>query len=358
MDLWNQLCVVQPRQWGTNVFDYGVRYRNGHREMAPGREGDEREYYIYDEDTHTLELRSRLSGTILWYGKKEAGTDLPTLTRTVIDMYPKPDDIPGYYEASTDIISYLRNRGEWADGGTEEVGGKTVDVKPEKPSALRLRALGKLIGLLSSYKAHAALNIILKALANHNRLVVFTWRRESAAYIFDQLAAMVGHAKGQPEAAGTDKTRMPQIMGPIDGSMKQKKRQALAEEFAETPCAIYVATLGAAGESINELAAASCVIFVDLHWNPHVLSQAESRIERDGSAYDEIESIFMLAHGTVDDLYLQHLLSKAASGTNIKPDEEENAFLVGDLVAASAPTQQQSVDDICTLLAEIGDNEL
>jgi len=148
--------------------------------------------------------------------------------------------------------------------------------------------------------------------------------------------------------------RHPEIYGPIDGSMKQADRQAAAQELSEVDSGVYVATLGAAGIAINELATASAVLFVDLHWNPSVLTQAESRIHRDGSPHKNVTSHFMVVKNTVDDLFIEKLLTKANAAVSVSPNDAIGLNLAAALTATNAATDGTSgLDEICALLSEM-----
>lgn len=349
MDLWNTLRCVQPRQWGDKAFIFGCRYCNGHREIAAGNEESERTHFIYDEDTNNVELRSRLAGTLLWYNRYEVPGALPELTRRVIELEFTNEELTEYIEASNNIKAYLKKTGELVEGATTvEFQGQTVKVskKDNAPKALRLRAISKMMDILSTLKSYKVIDELIKICTEHDRIVVFTWRRATAKYIVEELKLLT---KGKHR----DKKypRLPAIYGPVDGSMTQPKRQKLAVQFSEDSYGIYVATLGAAGISINELSAASAVLFVDLHWNPSTLTQAESRIHRDGSLYTDVESIYMVARNTLDDLFIKHLIDKAAATANLKTGDP-SSNLVAELSMDPVAISKESLDQICSLLAE------
>lgn len=378
MDLWNPLRCVQPRQWGDSIHLFGMRYCGGRREVAAGTDDDERVFYTYDEDTNCLELRSRLAGTLLWYTRDEVQGALPELNRRVARLEAAPDELVEYHEASTNIIDYLRKEAaaeaevatahgektfDFAAWSSTEAGaisqwlGDEFDVKKmakrkNAKGAIRLRALSTLVGLLSQYKAQKAVDELLRCYANHNHIVVFTWRRDAAAYICEEMHKRIDEHYLKCAETGQDPGRIPAVFGPVDGTMKQPQRQALAQEFAKNPCAIYVATMGAAGIAINELSAASCGIFVDLHWNPSTLTQAESRIHRDGSPHKAVEIVYLLVANTVDEMFVDHLTKKAYAAAGIKQGDLVDARLVAELAPSRADTPEESLDHICALLAE------
>lgn len=379
MALWNPLRCVQPRQWSDKAHLFGMRYCGGKREIAAGTGDIERTWYTYDEETNDTELRARLAGTLLWYTRQDVQGALPTLNRQIKRLHPAPDDLQDYHKAATNIIQYIRDeltaRKEAGSSFDYEAWSKTAagavaawlgdDFNPQRTGkqkhaagAVRLKALTTLCGLLSEYKASRAIGEIFRLYANHNHIVVFTWRRESAAFIYQELIELVdGHIMQCNEAgAPASELRLPQMFGPVDGAMKQAKRQELAQRFAEADCGIYIATLGAAGISINELSAASAVLFVDLHWNTNTLTQAESRIHRDGSPHKAVESRFLVVPNTVDDLFIRHLTQKAQAASGIKQGDLVDMHLVADLSPMRTETAAESLDHICALLA--GQNDL
>jgi hypothetical protein len=345
LDLWHQLAIAQPRQWGTHKHSFGMRYCGGRREAH-----EEGGHFVYDSETNCTELRARLAGTYLRYTKADVASELPELERRVEMCDPGEDELIEYYRASTDIIGYLKEKGELETGKTSIVfDGEVIDVSAaaNKPQAVRLRALSKLIGLLSVYKARVAVSEAIRMLDNHERVVVFTWRRDSAAAIVENLTA---HYAGD-KAMGLAPTH---IFGPIDGTLKQKERQARAKAFAATDSGVYVATLGAAGISLNELSAASAVLFVDLHWNTSTLSQAESRVHRDGSKHDRVEAVYLVVKNTVDELFIQKLVEKANAAAGVAENDQSGLNLVADLMITNpADDGAGGLDDVCAMLAQM-----
>ncbi|XP_045478328.1 SWI/SNF-related matrix-associated actin-dependent regulator of chromatin subfamily A-like protein 1 [Harmonia axyridis] len=86
----------------------------------------------------------------------------------------------------------------------------------------------------------------------------------------------------------------------IDGSTNSSQRNYFIEQFqTKDDCICAVLSITAANAGIT-LTAAELVIFAELHWNPSILSQAESRAHRIGQ--DKPVTIrYLLASGTADD---------------------------------------------------------
>jgi SNF2 family DNA or RNA helicase len=328
LDLWNQVATCQPRQWGPSHHDFGVRYCGGQR-MAPEDGG----HWTYEGESNTDELRARLAGTVLRYTTEEVGDELPPMERHVIEAEGIEEHLLDDYSlAQRDTIGYLKLKGKIPDeAATITLGNTTIKLSKNdrKPGAARLVCLTTLIGILSEMKQAAAIKAVISILGQHNRLVVFTWRRKTAEYIYDKIAGMV--ASGVKISG-----KSPMVYGPVHGEMDMKERKALAKEFAKDECSIYIATMGSAGTSINTLSAASACLLVDLHWNTSQLRQAEKRVHRDGCTAEKVDIYYLVVRQTVDDLFIEKLEQKAREAMKIAPRDESDLSLVRDLTPEKA----------------------
>ena len=110
----------------------------------------------------------------------------------------------------------------------------------------------------------------------------------------------------------------------LDGSVPQKKRQALMHEFQKDPdCRLFITT-NAGSIGIN-LQAANTVINVDLPWNPAVLEQRISRAHRMGQE-NPVQVFILVTEETIEEnllgtLSAKHELAMAA----LDPDSEVTA---------------------------------
>lgn len=344
LELWNQLAVVQPRQWGPSAFSFGLRHCNGHRtEVDEGGQGGN---WVFDGESNDIELKARLAGSFLRFTTDEVENELPKLNRHVIEakcVDAKLDD--DYSLAQRDIGRYIKmNTSVPKELKTLKIGNIEVPLGREdrKPGAARLVCLSTLIGILSKMKQVPALQAIEQILQKHNRLVVFTWRVATAEWICEQLLDTL--ARG-----GSVGDKKPLVFGPVHGELPMSKRKALAKAFAGSPCAIYVATMGAAGTSINSLSAASSALIVDLHWNTAALMQAEKRVHRDGSTAEEVDIYYLVLRSTVDDLFLQKLEEKAKKAASLAPNDIGGVSLVRDL-SPSGASGGVDLDDLCAQL--------
>jgi len=110
----------------------------------------------------------------------------------------------------------------------------------------------------------------------------------------------------------------------LDGSVPQKKRQALVHKFQRDPdCKLFIATN--AGATGLNLQAANTVINVDLPWNPAVLEQRIARAHRMGQKRP-IQVYLLVTEGTIEESMLntlsaKHELAIAALDINSKVSE-------------------------------------
>jgi superfamily II DNA or RNA helicase len=95
----------------------------------------------------------------------------------------------------------------------------------------------------------------------------------------------------------------------LDGSIPQKKRQALMHQFREDPqCKLFIATN--AGSTGLNLQAANTVVNVDLPWNPAVLEQRIARAHRMGQKRP-VQVYLLVTEATLEENLLVTLSAKA-----------------------------------------------
>ena len=346
LELWSQLAMVQPRQWGNNRFQFGVRHCGGRRtEVDAGGQGG---HWVFDGESNDIELKARLAGTFLRFTTEEVQSELPPMERHVIEAQCADESLLDEYSlAQRDISKYLALRKPVPQEiSTINVGGVSIPLKKadHKPNAVRLVCISTLIGILSRMKQQPAIHAIDEILAQHDRLVVFTWRVATAEWLYNKLADKL--------AAGVRVGgKCPDLWGPVHGEMPMTERKALAKAFAESPIGIYVATMGSAGTSINSLSAASSALIVDLHWNTAALHQAEKRVHRDGSRADKVDIYYLVLRNTVDDLFLEKLQEKAHRAAALAAQDTAGISLVRDLSPANAGTVD--IDLLCARLMDM-----
>jgi len=342
-DLYAQLAVAQPRQWGWKPDQFWSRYC-GMRYEVVGESGQT--VPNFDEsrvsDEAIVELRARLAGTLLRY-TKDVCSGVPSLRIIARDVeLDDPEVLADYRAAQRDIASYLRGKGVLPDESAKiTFGGITLELsKHELAHGMgKARAYTVLIGLLSAHKARKAVDFALEQLQGASHVVIFTQRVAPA-----KNAARLLTERGAP------------VFGPITGEMAQDERETVAAAFAKAERGVCVATMGAAGESINELSIASRGVMVDLDWRPYTLMQAISRLQRDGSAHREVQFIFPICRGTIDEEMLNLLEAKVTSQVSAVPEERDGLRLVDELIATSMRSEEgKDLDALCSALAAVED---
>jgi hypothetical protein len=192
---------------------------------------------------------------------------------------------------------------EYQAAATDETGATLWDstVAPE------LQRCTKMASCLSWAKRHVAVARAktLCATAPERKLVVFTWFKETGAFIADTL-----------EAAGY-------IVFAVNGEIPVKKRIRMAEAFRDhrfdgavegvraAPGVVFVATMRSAGVSLNPLSAAAVGLCVDFYWVPNRLIQAEGRLDRCGQRAKSVLFEYLRVKSSMDTIMFRKLEKKA-----------------------------------------------
>lgn len=355
MDLWPQLAIAQPNQWGDNKYHYGMKYCAGRRESYD----DGRGHFVYDGQSNTEELRARLCGVYLRYTKNDVEGVLPELTRETlkIDLF-KRGQLDKYWSAQSNFGAYLRKKmAEEGVAPTESASSEGISlgfaadvespVEEKKQNAAQLVSITTLISLLEQAKLLDSTNCISELMQKHQKMVVFAWRRESAKWLSDWFNNV-----SQINGATSNGIR---IFGPIDGSMNQVDREAAGKEFsAHDGRALFICTRGAMGTALNELSCAEACLQISPAWNPSDNLQAESRVHRDGNKHAHVYSYYLIVSGTIDDLFITKLEKKAAEAKSISGNDVDGLHLVGDISPQfSGGHSPEDLDEICKILSEL-----
>jgi hypothetical protein len=350
LDLWHQLNVVQPRQWGTHPHDFGVRYCGGRR-LTPEEGG----HWVYDDLSNDIELRARLAGSLLIYTKEELAEsqDLPKLKRHIHTLTfdnMDPEQVTEYKKARGDIIPYLQGKKQAVDQKTITIGSTTVNLTNNdlKPGNIELVIQNVLVGLLSRMKEGPAMGAVFEIMRKHSHLVVFTWRVDTAKSIAAKLQRLYD---GGTKIAG--KLRKPFL---VHGKITHKKRLALASQFAGCETGIFVSTLDAIEVSLNKLKRADAALFTDLFWNTKKLSQGEGRVHRLGNPNAEVDSYFLALRESEDDKMIAKLMQKVTASTSLHEHDTIGVSMVRDL-APLGHEKGSDIDSMCASLAAMDAEE-
>ncbi len=119
--------------------------------------------------------------------------------------------------------------------------------------------------------------------------------------LFSEWTTMLGLIEKMIARRGTEYVR-------LDGSVPQKRRQALVQQFQKDPdCRLFIATN--AGATGLNLQAANTVVNVDLPWNPAVLEQRIARAHRMGQK-QPVQVFVLITEGTIEEGLLATLSAK------------------------------------------------
>jgi len=277
IDLYSLLDLVQPGQWGTWV-EFAVRYCNAMQNEFG---------WVCKGETHIEELQQRFGGALRRVDRFSVGAELPTFTRTRINLLrDQLDELP-----MVEYDAVLAHDLEASLMGDSE------------PGAV-LTALTKALKLISEAKRQAAIEQIERLAETHYKIAVFTWFKETALWI-----------------ARAVKKRGHLVFGPISSGTTRKKRIDTVQALEACPqdelkqmdkSAVFVGTLKTTGQAMDQLKCCGAGLVVDLWYVPMVMLQAEGRLHRIGRR-GEVDWNYLVAVDTADDLIYSHLQRKAAA---------------------------------------------
>jgi superfamily II DNA or RNA helicase len=267
-DLWSIFAFVEPGLLGSEA-SFRRRFEN------PIAEGDE---------TAAHQLRSRLEPFVLRRTKEDVARELPERTEQIIecDLSPLQRRLyRGIAEAARrDVIANI--------GGENGMEGATVHVLA---ALTRLRQVCAHPGLIlpeyidepeASGKFDAFLETVEEVLSGGHKVLVFS--------AFASMLKIMRTALKKREV----------VLGYLDGSTKDRDRQAEVERFmsADGP-PVFLCSLKAGGVGLT-LTAADYVILYDPWWNPAVERQAIDRTHRIGQTRP-VTAYRMVTAGSVEE---------------------------------------------------------
>jgi len=180
-------------------------------------------------------------------------------------------------------------------------------------NALKQKGLGGLEELTKARHAVALAKIplacqyILEALEEANQLVIFTWHRDVAYTLRDCL----------------EQSQISCVMA--TGDMSTEARHESVKAFQAGLARVFIGTIAAAGTGVT-LTAASRVIFLEEAWQPGVVVQAEDRIHRIGQEADSVFAEHLIVQGSVDEMIVNQLDSKASIIGSILDSDNAKMF--------------------------------
>lgn len=291
IDLYHQLECIEPGRWGHMVpyndriiTSFGTRYcgavHNGYG-------------WQYESETNSAELRYRLSSMMIRRSRFEVRKELPPMRRDVVHVPVGALDEKAFAEYRAAAVSTLEAHATGASGARE---------------LTRLSAMANSLSWAKRQVAVDQAEQLGRGVPGH-KVVVFCWYQRTAAAIAKEL-----------EKRGFC------VFGPVTGQMENTVRLDAAVAFRDLPlpengAAAYVATIGAAGQALNPLSAASAALFVDLCWVPTTLIQAEGRVHREGQRASEVLIRYLIVDDSIDTIMFKKLERKSQAMEKALGDE-------------------------------------
>ena len=278
INLW-PLLVAAKHPLAADKRAYEQRYCGGYFKSV----GRKKTVYDASGASNLDELHERTRGMLSSTERKNECIDLPEKLRVprLAEVskagelaYQKTIErlLATHLERMADKYEALRiGREDLLGEGTRESDLGTF----ESEYASALVELGIYRHAASLAKVESAAEIAQEALEQGQGVLVFTAFRDTA----ERLAT---------------KPNTDCLTGEITGT----RRQTMIDRFQAEESKVLVATIGAAGVSIN-LPAAQVVVMVDRGWTPSDVEQAEDRAHRIGTRHN-VTSIW-LQHGSVDE---------------------------------------------------------
>ncbi|WP_286356583.1 DEAD/DEAH box helicase [Ileibacterium valens] len=144
--------------------------------------------------------------------------------------------------------------------------------------------------LSNSCKAQRLIEIIEEAKANGNRVIVFSYFKNTIQRISKMLSG--------------------RAYGPIDGSVPYNKRQEIIDNFSKSPSgSVLLAQIQAGGTGLN-IQAANVVVICEPQYKPSIEQQAIARSYRLGQAKDKVLVYRLLCDVTIENRVMEILQSK------------------------------------------------
>jgi SNF2 family DNA or RNA helicase len=265
-ELWNIVDTISPNRLGS-WMPYMKRYAGAYQEDVPvrgGEEGETQKVWNVKGASHTEELNERLKYFMLRRTKQDVKLEIPSKTRSIIEL---------------DVSKEYKNPDRWW----------TLENKTNAQIALGLAAEGKV---------EQAVELALTAIDSGSKPTLWMHRKEVCKALQKRL---------RKEGVNT-------FM--LTGDETPKKREENALQASKTDRAVTIATFEAVGTGINYLVYSDIGVFVELHYVPGKMLQAEDRHHRPGQELP-VSIYYLIALGSIDEMIRAAVLSKLRDFENI-----------------------------------------
>lgn len=278
-DLWAQLDLIEPWQWG-GFKGFGTRYCDGHSNGYG---------MVYDGMSNIDELNARLLFVKHLTKQATLAAELPPFRRQVVWLSKDVQDRP-----ESGFARDIRVAVAAAATGNDEEHGGLLEVLLQE-SATRKRTY--------------VIETILSAARCGQKTVVFTGRRRDC----ERLAVAVRVALGKNNLGRV-------AFWSAHGGDSTDVRDRIRNEYMATRgAAIIISTGDSFGEAIN-LQDTDLALFVMLPWTPRQLRQWEGRFPRLGQTRPCLV-MYVVAEGTVDEDMADVVLGKLPPVEQVAGDD-------------------------------------
>ena len=268
-DLWTQLDIIEPWQWGS-FHNFGIRYCNAQHNGYG---------YQYTGLSNPLELKERLSHIKVRVKREEVNRHLPKKRREIVRLGIDQQNKPAPMKR---LISQA----------TKALGSAQGDKSGARDSYFEV-----LLMEAASRKHKYIEDRVLTSLQNKQKVVVFTGRRLDCERLGERMDAFF-------------RARIPaaQVWWAHGGTSTEERDQIRNEYMSSPGPSLLIGTGDAWGESID-LQDTDLALITMLPWTPDKVIQWEGRFSRLGQKRPVLVS-YVIARTTADEHVADLLLDK------------------------------------------------
>lgn len=289
-ELWNIIDTISPGRFGRS-HQYNLRYCAAFQEEIKKKNSDEviRKVWNVKGASNQAELSERMQTLMLRRTKQDVALELPPKTRELVEL-----ELPEY-----------DNPDRWW----------SIDNKNQAQIAL---------GIAGQLKIPAAAELAKRHVEEGSKVVMFAYKKDIARGLKKALAEYG-------------------IEGFLATGDETNDRRRQNAERARDEGGVLCATIDSMGTGVDYLSYANVIIFVELHYVPMKLLQAEDRAHRSGQQ-NSVFIYYLVALSTIDEVIRDRIRMKlknfegavGSTGETIKDDlmgetEEEALAAVREL---------------------------
>jgi len=281
-ELWAQLNFIEPDMF-KSAWKFYMRYADANKTRFG---------WDISGASHLDELRNSLKGIMLRRLKKDVLTELPPKTETLIRiklstaMWNKYNKL---YDEFENLV-FTDNK------------------------VVQLARLTYLKQFLSLSKLDNAEEIIKNTIESDEKIVVFSQYLEPLHYLKEKFSdnAVV-----------------------FEGKMNEKEKNEAVKSFQNGKPQVFLGSVMSASTGIT-LTSSQTVLFIDLPWQPAIISQASDRCHRI-SQKGNVNIYYMITNDTIDEQIYQLLHGKMKVISDLLQEEElmniENQSIINEFLA-------------------------